>query len=143
VARLSCDGVSPAPLRVWVACVYASLAAATGRALLHTGTRSETRLRWVEPLTPGAPLLPRAIGSKRAYRAFDPARRPHHVCFLATDVAGQTSRCPPTSATGCVALRHKGWTLRKIAPHLNMSKSGAASSVQRIAEGRPGNDPRA
>jgi lambda repressor-like predicted transcriptional regulator len=42
-----------------------------------------------------------------------------------------------------VALRRKGWTLRKIAHHLNMSKSGVASSLQRIAEGRPGNDPRA
>ena len=42
-----------------------------------------------------------------------------------------------------VALRHKGWTLRKIAHHLNMSKSGVASSLQRIAEGGPRNDPRA
>ena len=42
-----------------------------------------------------------------------------------------------------VALRRKGWTLRTIAHHPNMSKSGVANSLQRIAEGRPGNDPRA
>ena len=40
-----------------------------------------------------------------------------------------------------VALRRKG-CLRKVAHHPNMSKPGVASSFQRIAEGRPGNDPR-
>jgi lambda repressor-like predicted transcriptional regulator len=42
-----------------------------------------------------------------------------------------------------VALRRRGWTLRKIARYVEMSPSGVAHALERIGTGRPGRDRRA
>lgn len=42
-----------------------------------------------------------------------------------------------------VALRRRGWSLRRIATYLEMSPSGVAHALERIGTGRPGRDRRA
>jgi DNA-binding NarL/FixJ family response regulator len=41
-----------------------------------------------------------------------------------------------------VRLHKAGWTRRRIAARLGMSQGGITYALERIAEGRPGNDPR-
>lgn len=41
-----------------------------------------------------------------------------------------------------VKLRAEGWKYREIADHVGMSISGVYTVLERVAEGRPGRDPR-
>ena len=42
-----------------------------------------------------------------------------------------------------VALRRRHWTYKRIAKHVGMAPSDVHKALNRIAEGRPGRDPRA
>jgi DNA-binding NarL/FixJ family response regulator len=39
-------------------------------------------------------------------------------------------------------LRSQGWTLKRIAERVGMSTSGVHDALGRVADGRPGRDPR-
>jgi DNA-binding NarL/FixJ family response regulator len=56
--------------------------------------------------------------------------------------AGVPFMTAPERDAKIVELANRGWTMARIAKAVGMSRGGVEFALERIAEGRPGRDPR-